>query len=109
MLTVVAPNAASSSTNVTQTHSRSSSTIPSKTFRPRKIASSTVVEVKISFMMTTLRGVAWSRISRIRSSSSCSLPCRSWRFSPRSKWVNMRSARNSRAWPPGTGRPRLAR
>ena len=64
------------------------------TFSPRKRASLSVVDVKISFMMTMLLDVAASRISRIRTRSSSSLPRMFVRSSFLSKWTNSRSKRN---------------
>ena len=109
MLTVDALSEASSSTNVTYTQSRSRAIIRCITSVPRNSASSSVVEVKLSFMITTLRPVARARMAWIRVSSSSSLPRRVARSSSRSKWVKIWSGRNSRALRPGTGYPRLAR
>src|SRR6266568_9413939 len=57
------PSDASSSTNVTHTHSRPSSMILSSTLVPRNTASCSVVDVKISFMTMMLLAVARSRTS----------------------------------------------
>jgi hypothetical protein len=78
-------------------------------FVPRKRASCKVVEAKISFRITTLRGVADRRIFPILTRSSSSFPLISARSSSRAKWVKSRSNRNSRAALPGTGQPTLAR
>ena len=74
-------------------------------FVPRKRASCTVVEVKISFRITMLSGVAARRISPILIRSSSSFPLIAARSSSRSKWVKRRSGRNRRAALPGTGQP----
>src|SRR6266446_7095641 len=62
MLTVCALREANSSMNVTQTQSKSNRTMCSITFVPKKIASLSVVEVKISFIMIILLDVDWFRI-----------------------------------------------
>ena len=56
MDTVCGANEANSSTNVTQTHSKSSSIILSINFVLKNISSLSVVEVKISFMTMIVRG-----------------------------------------------------
>ena len=62
MLTVCSLSDANSSTNVTQTHNRSIAMIFAAIFLLRTTASRNVVDVKISFMMMMLFGVARSRI-----------------------------------------------
>ena len=76
---------------------------------PRKRASCTVVDAKVSFMITMLAGVAARRICPMRIRSSSSLPVIAARFSSFSKWVKMRSGRKRRAVLPGTGQPVAAR
>ena len=63
MDTVCSLKKASSSMNVTQTHNESNSLIFSITFLLKKMASCSVVEVKISFITMILFDVAWSRIA----------------------------------------------
>ena len=63
MLTVLGPSVESSSTNVTKTHSAPRSMICLTTSLPTSTASCSVVEPKLSFMISTLAPVACSRIS----------------------------------------------
>ncbi|MNN35169.1 hypothetical protein D3C81_1490120 [compost metagenome] len=94
---------------VTQTQIASRSITRRMIFCPRKAASAAVVEEKISLIRIRLRPLARSRMSRVRSRSSCSLPRRSPGRSCFSNRVNIRSKWNSSAWLPGTGQPMQAR
>jgi hypothetical protein len=62
MLTICGPNEATPSMNVTQTPMTSRSISAAPIFPPRKIASRSVMDAKISLMMTMLRGVAAVRM-----------------------------------------------
>lgn len=77
-LTALASKDASSSMKVTQTPRRSRRDRRAITSRLRKSESSSVVELKISFITTMLRGPAPSMTRWMRTGSSRSLPRRLW-------------------------------